>query len=237
MEELVCGGWINSLLTDKEGTLALSSSLLARIWLVPRKDLSAVYSLREIMHANIVKIRLRVRSRPQDSAKERKKDRARAGVERDERQEWDKTNGMEFYEGTPAKEKNETPYTPSLLSFVYPLSSTLLAFFHLFARAPPRNPLGQTVFLFFSPFSTRKSLSRAFSPVFHRRRSPFLPGPKCCALPPRLVVDFQLKPEIRSNIRSRPRGEQLDAWELSVRFDWFREFFYSDLRIYEGWSR
>lgn len=68
MEELVCGGWINSLLADKEGTLALSSSLPARIWLVPRRNPSAVYSLREIMHANIVKIRLRVRSRPQDSA-------------------------------------------------------------------------------------------------------------------------------------------------------------------------
>lgn len=85
MEELVCGGWINSSLADKEGTFALSSSLPARIWLVPRRNPGAVYSLREIMHANIVKIRLRVRSRPQDSAKERKKDRKRAGVERDER--------------------------------------------------------------------------------------------------------------------------------------------------------
>lgn len=125
------------------------------------------------------------------------------------------------------KKKNGTPYTPSLLSFVYPLPFALLALFHFFAGAPPRNPLGQTVFLFFffSPFSTRKSLSRGFSPVFHRRRSPFLLEPKCCALPPRLVVDFQLKPEIRSNIRSRPRGEQFDAWEPSVRFDCFREFF------------
>jgi len=58
----------------------IKKALLSRFPLVPRaSSLEEIPVLctpvREIMHANIVKIRFRVRSRPQDSAKERRKDK------------------------------------------------------------------------------------------------------------------------------------------------------------------
>lgn len=66
----------------------LPFTLLEAAWLVSRRNPGALYSLREIMHANIVKIRLRVRSRPKivlKSERVRKLERERGGQEGDGR--------------------------------------------------------------------------------------------------------------------------------------------------------
>lgn len=85
--------------SDKEGTLSLSSPLYPPRSGVARlsKKSGALYSLREIMHANIVKIRLRVRSRPKivlKSERVRKQERERGGQEGDGRRGEREVSGM-----------------------------------------------------------------------------------------------------------------------------------------------
>lgn len=232
MEELVSGGWINSLLADKEGfTLALSSFLPA---LLSLEEIPVLCTpVREIMHANIVKIRFRVRSRPRDSAKERRKDGERAGGEKEGRQGRGRGQNGALRRCTgQGKEKREHRIQPSLLSSLRlppPFSAACLFSPLQGALAPPRNPLGPTVFFFFLFFAL---LHPKIFVSGILRRSPFLPGPKCCALPPRRVVDFQLKPEIRSNIRSRWTVRRMGTFgEIRL----VSTIFFS--RVYEGWSR
>lgn len=115
-----------------------------------------------------------------------------------------KRDGFTSREGALAKGKTEhrVVFFP-LLRFLSPLAA--LALF-TFARTPRSTPESVRADSFFSPlFSTQNLCLGLRSPVFLRRSfyslSLFSFSDQATFLLLRHVVDFQLKPEIRSNIR------------------------------------
>jgi len=158
------------------------------------------------MHANIVKIRLQVRSRPKivlksERMRKLEKERVKRG---DEEERGSKQDGAAFTsrEGALAKGKtgHRVVFFP-LFHFLCPLAA--LALF-TFARTPRSTPESVRADSFFRPSPLPKNLClglAGLSPSIVYSFSLFSFLDQAVFLLLCYVVDFQLKPEIRSNIR------------------------------------
>lgn len=144
-------------------------------------------------------------------------------------------NGMELYEPRRCtdrwkKKKKKTGHRTFLLSFFYPLLRCTAC---PFSRSPgPSFSIPESVradsFFFFAPLLYPKIFVSDSRRFFSVDLLSFLDQTAALFLRADALLIFNWN---QRSVQILDPGEQLGAWELSVRFGWFRQFFYSDPRV------